>query len=75
MTNAAVLYFSLLDGGLHIYYWLVAVFMTVTVPITTIFLMRAALFRERLSGRNTVPPSVSVPHGPQSNDQKTKGKP
>ena len=41
---------------------------------TTIFLMRAALFRERMSGRNTVPPSVSAPHGTLDSG-KTKGKP
>jgi multicomponent K+:H+ antiporter subunit G len=45
---------------------LIAVFIAVTVPITTIFLMRAALFRARRAGRD-VPPSVSriVPNEPQ----------
>ena len=75
ITLATVLFFSLQGGQLYLHALLITLFIALTTPITTIFLMRAALFRERLSGRNTVPPSVSVPHGPQSNDQKTKGKP
>jgi multicomponent K+:H+ antiporter subunit G len=47
VTSAAVLYFSALDGGLAAYYWLVAIFMTITVPITTVLLTRATLFRTR----------------------------
>jgi len=38
---------------------LIAVFVAVTVPITTIFLMRAALFRARRMGQD-VPPNVSA---------------
>ena len=38
---------------------LIALFIAVTVPITTIFLMRAALFRARQMGQN-VPPNVSA---------------
>ena len=75
ITLATVLFFSLQGGQLYLHALLITLFIALTTPITTIFLIRAALFRERLSGRNTVPPSVSVPHGPQSNDQKTKGKP
>ena len=37
---------------------LIAVFVAVTVPISTIFLMRAALFRDRRAHR-AVPPSIS----------------
>lgn len=37
---------------------LIAIFVAVTVPITTIFLMRAALFRPRRSGED-VPPTLS----------------
>jgi multicomponent K+:H+ antiporter subunit G len=45
VTTAAVLYFSALDGGVAAYYWLVAIFMAITVPITTALLTRATLFR------------------------------
>mgnify|MGYP001545313655 CR=1 FL=1 len=54
----ALLYFSLQGDGLAVQLLLIAVFVAVTVPITTIFLMRAALFRERRMGQ-VVPPNVS----------------
>ena len=74
ITLATVLCFSLQGGQLYLHGLLITLFIALTTPITTIFLMRAALFRERMSGRNTVPPSVSAPHGTQNSD-KTKGKP
>lgn len=37
---------------------LVPVFMAITTPVTTIFLMRAALFRRRVAGSRDVPPGV-----------------
>ena len=49
-----------LHGGLWLvlHALLIAIFIAVTVPITNIFLMRAALFRDRRMGK-AVPPSVS----------------
>lgn len=57
---AAVLFFSLSNQELALYLLLIAIFVAVTVPITTIFLMRAALFRSRCEGEN-IPPSISLP--------------
>jgi len=37
---------------------LIAVFIALTSPITTIFLLRAAIFRARLSGSNDVPANL-----------------
>lgn len=61
---ASVLFFSLQGEGLALQPLLIAVFIAITVPITTIFLMRASLFRARQSGRD-VPANVSrtVPPG------------
>jgi len=63
---ATFVFFSATGQGLALHALLIAVFIAVTVPITTIFLMRAALFRARRAGRD-VPPSVSrsVPNEPQ----------
>ena len=63
---ATFVFFSVSGRGLALHALLIAVFIAVTVPITTIFLMRAALFRARRAGRD-VPPSVSrlVPNEPQ----------
>ena len=54
----SVLFTSLLSGSLVGHALLIAIFIAVTVPITTIFLMRAALFRDRRMGKS-VPSSVS----------------
>lgn len=56
---AAVIFFSAVGHELALHMMLVAVFIAVTVPITTIFLMRAALFRARRSGQADVPMSLS----------------
>ena len=74
LTIATIVYFSVQGYNLFLHAVLIALFVALTAPVTTIFLMRAALFRERMSGRNTVPPSVSAPHGTQNSD-KNKGKP
>lgn len=55
---ASVLFFSIAGERLAVHPLLIAIFIAVTVPITTIFLMRAALFRARRAGRD-VPPSIS----------------
>ena len=55
---ATFVFFSATGKGLALYALLIAVFIAVTVPITTVFLMRAALFRARRAGRD-VPPSIS----------------
>ncbi|HEY4665521.1 MAG TPA: monovalent cation/H(+) antiporter subunit G [Comamonas sp.] len=63
---ATFVFFSATGKGLALHALLIAIFIAVTVPITTIFLMRAALFRARRAGRD-VPPSISriVPNEPQ----------
>ena len=58
IMHATVIYFSVQDHKLAIHAILIAIFIAVTVPVTTIFLMRAALFRARRSGEK-VPPSLS----------------
>lgn len=58
IMHASIVYFSLVGHGLAIHPLLIALFVAITVPVTTIFLMRAALFRARRAGL-AVPPSVS----------------
>ncbi len=53
-----ILYVSLQSHAVSLHALLISIFIAVTVPITNIFLMRAALFRDRRMGKN-VPPSVS----------------
>lgn len=61
IMHATVVYFSVADGSLALHALLIAGFVAITVPVTSIFLMRAALFRARQAGQASVPPSLSGP--------------
>jgi multicomponent K+:H+ antiporter subunit G len=47
--------FSILHSRLVLHEILIAVFVTVTTPVTLILLVRAALYRDRVEGRADVP--------------------
>ena len=57
IMHGTLVYFSV-TVGLALHALLIALFVAVTVPITNIFLMRAALFRARRMGEK-VPASLS----------------
>ena len=57
IMHATLVYFSV-TVGLALHALLIALFVAITVPVTNIFLMRAALFRARRMGEK-VPPSLS----------------
>ncbi|MDB5891239.1 MAG: monovalent cation/proton antiporter, MnhG/PhaG subunit [Polaromonas sp.] len=57
MTLATIIYFSAQGSSLFLHAVLISVFIALTAPVTTIFLTRAALFRQRQAGEN-VPPAV-----------------
>ena len=61
---------SFLREQLFVHALLIAVFIALTAPITTLFLMRAAIFRERLSGRGAIP---AMP-GDESNSGRPAGR-
>lgn len=52
---AAIIYFSVLEERLFLFPVLIAVFMTITMPVTLIALVRAALYRDRTEGLGNVP--------------------
>ncbi len=58
IMHGTLLYFSDARHRQALHPHLIALFVEVTVPVTNIFLMRAALFRARRAGRD-VPPSLS----------------
>lgn len=47
---ATIAYFSVQGANLFLHAVLIALFVALTAPVTTIFLMRAALFRDRQGG-------------------------
>ena len=62
VTLASILYFSAQDQKLSLNAWLIIIFLSLTVPVTTILLARTDLFRRRLgqSTPNEVPPPLSA---------------
>ncbi|HIV73138.1 MAG TPA: Na+/H+ antiporter subunit G [Candidatus Aquabacterium excrementipullorum] len=60
VTLASILYFSAQDQKLSLHAWLIIIFLSITVPVTTILLARTELFRKRTGGqRDQVPPALS----------------
>ena len=57
VTLASILYFSVLEHRLALHVWLIIILLSITVPITTLLLARAALFRGRQSGQ-ALPPRL-----------------
>ena len=55
LALATVVQVSFARGQLFVHAALIAAFIALTAPITTIFLMRAAIFRERLRGTEGIP--------------------
>jgi multicomponent K+:H+ antiporter subunit G len=70
VSLATILYFSAQQGGLALHAWLVIIFLSLTVPITTILLARTELFRKRVDPRSIgeVPPPLSQLLPPGSDD-------
>lgn len=60
MTIATIIYFSVQGYSLFLHGVLITLFVAVTAPVTTIFLMRAALFRERQKGGDVPPAAKSA---------------
>ncbi|WP_028696319.1 Na+/H+ antiporter subunit G [Pseudomonas cremoricolorata] len=55
---ASILYFSGLKQSPVLHAWLIPILLSITVPVTTLLLARAALFRKRAAGED-VPEEVS----------------
>ena len=56
VTLASIIHFTLGSGGLALHTWLVIILLSITAPITTMVLARAALFRQRRRGDDLPPP-------------------
>lgn len=50
VTLASIIHFSARAGELRLHVWLIIILLSITAPVTTIVLSRAALFRRRLAG-------------------------
>lgn len=50
VSLASIVHFSARDASLALHVWLIIIVLSITAPITTIVLARAALFRRRQAG-------------------------
>lgn len=50
VTFASIVYFSMQSGGLELRTWLIIIILSITAPVTTVVLARAAIFRRRRAG-------------------------
>lgn len=64
VTLAGILYFSALESRAALHPWLIIIFLSITVPVTTVLLARVALFRRRVAGEAETPPPLTRPRAP-----------
>lgn len=56
VTLATIVHFTALEGELSLHAWLIIILLSITAPVTTVLLARAAVFRRRRAGEE-VPPA------------------
>ena len=56
VTLASIVHFSVHEQRLSLHVWLIIVLLSITAPVTTLVLARAALFRRRRAGDALPPP-------------------
>jgi multicomponent K+:H+ antiporter subunit G len=63
VSLAGILCASTLASSVRLHPWLIIIMLSITVPVTTLLLARAALFRHRSSGAADAPPPLTGPRG------------
>jgi multicomponent K+:H+ antiporter subunit G len=56
VTLGSIVHFSMREPGLSLHVWLIVILLSITAPVTTLVLARAALFRRRQAGDPLPPP-------------------
>ena len=56
VAAASIVHFSTREGVVALHVWLTVVLLSITAPVTTMVLARAALFRRRFAGDPLPPP-------------------
>ena len=65
----SIVFFSVLQSRPVLHEVLIAIFATVTTPVTLTLLARAALYRDRSAGSTEVPPPVATDGAAKSDNQ------
>ncbi len=58
---ATIIHFSVHEGVLSLHAWLIVIVLSITAPITTLLLARAAIFRRRAAGEPAPPALAAAP--------------
>lgn len=70
VTLASILHFTASPATLSLHVWVIIILLAITVPVTTVLLARAALFRQRRAGDPLPPPLWTIAEGgPQPTDE------
>lgn len=64
VTLAAIIAASMRDGTLRLHPWIIIILLSITVPVTTLMIARAALFRRRDAQDPEIPPPLSIEKEP-----------
>jgi multicomponent K+:H+ antiporter subunit G len=65
---ASVIHFSVRAGELRLHVWLIIIVLSISAPVTTIVLARAALFRRRQAGDELPSPLSTRSAAPAADD-------
>jgi multicomponent K+:H+ antiporter subunit G len=63
VSLSGIIYFSTIEGRAVLHPWIIAILLSVTVPVTTVLLARVALFRRRAAGLGDTPPPLTPSGG------------
>ena len=66
IITSSIIFFSVTRDRLILHEVLIAVFLTLTTPISLMLVVRAALYRDRQAGDETVPPIDPQERNPQA---------
>ncbi|CAG0984436.1 Na(+)/H(+) antiporter subunit G1 [Burkholderiales bacterium] len=56
VAAASIVYFSALESRPVLHAWVIPIVLAITLPVTTVLIARAALFRKRQRGGDVPPP-------------------
>jgi multicomponent K+:H+ antiporter subunit G len=59
ISAAALVYFSTLEESPALYIWLIPILLSMTVPVSTLLIARASMFRQRQAHDPKVPPPLT----------------
>jgi len=70
VTLASIVHFSTRENDLQLHVWLIIIVLSITAPVTTMVLARAALFRRRRAGDPLPPPLAAQAASPPGEDSR-----